>query len=429
MTKQTLLNLAISFALLLGISAFANAQEMVVKRDTVSMEPGRIYDAYYSLKTGEYTQVIRDNWDIGFSTKVFDVTIRTNGAIGVKLFTYPNSDISGWETMDTTGLSTWPEMYNDDTNWENGAFNINTNGSQLDFGWGVYNMTTHRIVGDSLFILQMPDGKVKKIWIVEKNPTINEYTFKYADLDGSGEMEKVIALNDYADMNFIGFSFTSNDVVVREPASSDWDLVFTKYMTFYMGVMWYPITGVLQNYKVQVAAYPETDTAFMDYTIQALDSFNISTIGNNWYSLQGGMPPTYAINDSLVYFVSDQESSIWKLVFEYYESNMGEIGFKKQLIEDHTSISELQNVNSGHLAIQPNPVNGNFVNLMFDADQAGEATLNVFNLTGAKMIAEKISYQAGLNNKGIDISDLPAGAYIVTLQSGNVTLNNKLIVQ
>lgn len=429
MTKQTLLNLAISFALLLGISVFANAQEMVVKRDTVSMEPGRIYDAYYSLKTGEYTQVIRDNWDIGFSTKVFDVTIRTNGAIGVKLFTYPNSDISGWETMDTTGLSTWPEMYNDDTNWENGAFNINTNGSQLDFGWGVYNMTTHRIVGDSLFILQMPDGKVKKIWIVEKNPTINEYTFKYADLDGSGEMEKVIALNDYADMNFIGFSFTSNDVVVREPASSDWDLVFTKYMTFYMGVMWYPITGVLQNYKVQVAAYPETDTAFMDYTIQALDSFNISTIGNNWYSLQGGMPPTYAINDSLVYFVSDQESSIWKLVFEYYESNMGEIGFKKQLIEDHTSISELQNVNSGHLAIQPNPVNGNFVNLMFDADQAGEATLNVFNLTGAKMIAEKISYQAGLNNKGIDISDLPAGAYIVTLQSGNVTLNNKLIVQ
>ncbi|MCF8364432.1 MAG: T9SS type A sorting domain-containing protein [Bacteroidales bacterium] len=429
MRKQTLFSFAITILLVLGASFMVKAQEMLVKRDTVSMEPGRIYDAYYSLKTGEYTQVIRDNWDIGFSTRIMDVTIRTNGANGIKLFTYPNSDISGWETLDTTGLSTWPEMYNDDTNWENGAFNINTSGSQLDFGWGVYNMTTHHIVGDSLFVLLMPDGKVKKLWIVEKNPTINEYTFKYADLDGSGETEKVIALNEYAHKNFIGFSFTSNDFVDREPASADWDLVFTKYMTFYMGVMWYPVTGVLQNYKVEVAAYPETDTSFMDYTIQALDSFNISTIGNNWYSLQGGMPPTYAITDSLVYFVSDKESSIWKLVFEYYESNLGDIGFKKQLIEDHTNISELQNSQAGNLAIHPNPASSNAVNLMFDAYDSGEANLNIFNLAGLKMIEKKVAYQSGLNNQKLDISNLPPGAYIVMMKSGNVVLNNKLIIQ
>jgi len=170
-------------------------------------------------------------------------------------------------------------------------------------------------------------------------------------------------------------------------------------------------------------------SSFMDFSISALDSFNISTIGNHWYSLQGGMPPTYKIEDSLVYFVSDQESSIWKLVFDYYESNLGEIGFKKLLIEDHTSISEIQNVNSGNLAIHPNPVSDNFINLMFDADEAGEATLSIFNLTGSKMTGEKIAYQSGLNSQRVDISNLPAGAYIVMMQSGNVTLKNKLIVQ
>jgi len=197
MKKQILLSIAISFFFINYLHFTGFTQESSIMHDTVSMEPGRIYDAYYSFKTGEYTQVMRDNWDIGFSTKVMDVAIRTNGAIGIKLFTYPNSDISGWETMDTIGLSTWPEMYNDDTDWEYGAFNINTDGSQLDFGWGVYNMTTHNIVGDSLFIMQMPDGKVKKLWIVKKNPTLNQYTFKYADLDGTGETEKVIELNDY----------------------------------------------------------------------------------------------------------------------------------------------------------------------------------------------------------------------------------------
>lgn len=429
MKKQILLSIAICvlFFNCIGISLIA--QENSAVHDTISMEPGRVYDVYYSLKQGETEKVMRDNWDIGFSTKVFDVTIRTNGANGIKLFTYPNSDISGWETMDTTGLSTWPEMYNDDTDWENGAFNINTNGSQLDFGWGVYNMTTHNIVGDSLFILRMPDGKVKKLWIVQKNPTINEYTFKYADLDGSGETEKVIDVNAYAEKNFIGFSFASNDVVDREPASANWDLVFTKYMTFYMEVMWYPITGVLQNYDVEVASYPETDTSFMDYTIQALDSFNISTIGNNWYTLQGGMPPTYAVTDSLVYFVSDQESSIWKLVFDHYESSLGEIGFKKQLLEDHTNISEIQNSQTGNLAIVPNPANGNSVTIMFNADESGQANLNIFNLMGSKVAEQAINYQSGLNNAQIDVADLPYGAYIVTMISGNVTLTNKLIVQ
>jgi len=432
MNSKTKLTQATRITLMLGIIFLAfSAFGQMYQRDTISMEPGRTHDVFYSLKTGNETSVIRSNWDIEFSTAIMDVTIRTNGANGVKLYTYPNAGLDGWNNMDTTGLHIWPELYNSDTDWEVGAFNKNASGNGLDFGWGVYSTVTHKIVGDSLFVMQLPDGSFRQLWIVMKDPTVagdNKYTFKYANLDGSDEKEVVVPLNDWAQKNFIGYSFENNDFVDREPASMDWDLEFCKYIVLYGGVMYYPVTGILQNYNVQAASYMPVDTSIVDYEITALDSANISTIGNNWYALQGGMPPTYALEDSLVYFVSDQESSIWKVVFENYDSNLGEIGFRKMLIEDHASISELEGTTSGNIAIQPNPVK-DITQLLFNADENGLANLAVYNMTGAKVIDQSINFTRGLNMHHLNVSDLPEGVYVVMLKSGETVLKNKLIKQ
>jgi hypothetical protein len=407
----------------------AFAQNPPAIHDAISMEPGRTHDVFYSLKTGTSLTMQRDMWDIAFSTRTMDVTIITNGASGVQLFTYPNSGTEGWETIDTTGMYMWPLMYNDDTDWENGAFNRNGTGTELDYGWGVYNTITHIISGDSLFVMQMPDGKINKMWIMKKNPITNQYTFKYASLDGTGEQEVVIVLNDYSTKNFVGYSIKNDEVVDFQPAADDWDLLFAKYMTFYGGVMWYPVTGVMQNYDVQVATYAMADTAMSDYNTQDFDSANITTIGNNWYALQGGMPPTYAIIDSLVYFVSDRESSIWKVVFEDYQSSLGVIGFRKQLIQSHAGIASPQIAAAGNLAVQPNPATSSSVEIMFDADENGQAQLRVYSITGAQFVNQSVNYSRGLNRHQIDVSQLSAGAYVVTLTAGATTLRNKLIVQ
>lgn len=407
----------------------AFSQDQPAIHDAISMEPGRTHDVYYSLKTGTSAQVERDVWDIAFSTRTMDVTIITNGATGVQLFTYPNSGTSGWNSIDTTGMYLWPLMYNDDTDWENGAFNRNGTGSELDYGWGVYNTVTHIITGDSLFVMQLPDNNIMKVWIMKKNPVTNEYTFKYANLDGTGEKEVSLALNNYNTKNFIGFNLTSNEIVDFQPATDSWDLLFAKYMTFYGGEMWYPVTGVMQNYNVQVAAYALTDTARINYNVQDFDSSNITTIGNNWFAMQGGMPPTYVMVDSLVYFVSDRESSIWKVVFEDYQSSLGVIGFRKQMIESHAGIASPQIAATGNLAVQPNPATSSSVEIMFDADDNGQAQLQIFSITGSQWSSQTISYGNGLNRHQIDISRLPAGTYVVTLTAGVTTLRNKLIVQ
>jgi len=423
--KQTQKNILLIGILFLSLSSIGQTYT----RDTISMESGRTHDVFYSLTTGNETSVIRDNWDIEFSTAKMDVTIRTNGANGVKLYAYPNAGLDGWNNIDTTGLYMWPMLYNSDTDWETGAFNKNATGGELDFGWGVYNMVSHQIVGDSIFVLQMPDLSFKQLWIVKKDPNTgqNKYTFKYANLDGSDEMEVIVPCDDYATKNFVGYSISNNDFVDREPASMDWDLEFCKYTVLYGGVMWYPVTGILQNYNVQVAAYPEVDTAIVDYSISDLDSANISTIGNYWYGLSG-MPPTYILEDSLVYFVSDKESSIWKVVFEHYDSNLGEIGFRKKLIEDHASISELEGSTTGNIAIHPNPVKDN-AQLLFNADENGTANISIFNLAGAKVFDESISYTRGLNNHQVNVGSLPDGVYVVMLKSGETVLKNKLVKQ
>jgi len=401
-------------------------QSNVYQHDTISMEPGRTHDVFYSLKTGNTYQQIRSDWDIQFSTHVFDVTIRTNGAQGVVLYTYPNSDISEWNSVDTTGLSTWPALNDSDKDWEMGAFNQNGFGD-FDYGWGTYNMVTHIITGDSLYVLGLPSGSFLKLWIVQKNPVTNVYTFKFANLDGTDENEVVLNCNDYPAKNFVGYNFSTKQFVDREPASADWDLLFTKYMTFYQNVMWYPVTGVLQNYNIEVASYT-MDTTFMDFTIDALDSTTISTIGNNWFKLLGGMPPAYEVDDSLVYFVSDQESSIWKLVFEYYSGAEGKIGFRKMLVEDNSAISEIPGVSGGKLAISPNPATTS-TQLLFTADKQGKAEISVVSLTGQVVYQHKISYASGLNNSTLDVSNFPAGVYLVTLRADNVLLKNKLIVK
>ena len=47
----------------------------------------------------------------------------------------------------------------------------------------MYNLATHHIIGDSLFIIKTVDGNWKKLWLEKK--VSGEYLFKYANLDGS----------------------------------------------------------------------------------------------------------------------------------------------------------------------------------------------------------------------------------------------------
>jgi len=143
--------------------------------DSVLMGPGYVNEVYYSMSAGKQGAVNRKQWDIAFRASRMSASILTNdaannngiGLVGVELYTYPKADISGWATMDTSGLSSWKNMVNSTTDWETGAFDQYQLGHP-DYGWGKYNAASHDVVGDSLYIIRLRDGSFRKLWIIRK---------------------------------------------------------------------------------------------------------------------------------------------------------------------------------------------------------------------------------------------------------------------
>lgn len=275
--------------------------------DSISMGAGYANDVYYSLENGIVGTAPRAGWDIAFSTDPMSSTVLINEGYGVELFTYPNGDKDAWDALDTTGMSAWPAMFNADTSWLYGAFDRYATGHP-DYGWGVYNTQTHDVLGDSLFIIKLNDGSMKKIFIEQRAAMSNSFSIKYGDIDGAGET-KEISCNAYASKNFIYFSLTTGEVLDNEPDKDSWDIVFTKYHDESIP---YIVTGVLTNMGRETAEVRDMDPADADPSMAEFTS-DISVIGSDWKSFDMGSF-SYVIEPDLTYFVKSGDDT-YKIVF------------------------------------------------------------------------------------------------------------------
>ncbi len=230
--------------------------------------------------------------------------------------------------IDTSGIAGWPQMYNSMASWEEGAFGVNALGHP-DYGWGVYNMLTHALLGDSLLVIKLPDESYKRMWIVERD-AVSVYSILYSDLDGSNEQEAVIDMKQYADKQFVYYNLRGDSLVDEQPLAADWDLMLTKFTHTEIN---YTVTGFLSNDGVTVSVFNAADSATAaDATLADTTEFtdSISAIGNSWYKLQGmSIVPL----DTIVYFVKTDSGEIYKMQVTYFESGfsgLGRVGIRKQ---------------------------------------------------------------------------------------------------
>ena len=292
----------------------------------VSMQSDYKNQIFYSMTNGEVLNVQNDDWDISFSTEIMSSTIRINGGKGVELFTYPLGDTSSWNNINTSTPNILSNvMHNSDTSWAMGAFDKYTLGG-FDYGWGVYNLQTHHVVGDSLFLIRTVNGNWKKLWI--KRKVAGEYIFKYADLDGSNIIDQSIIASNYSDKRFIYFSLDQNQIIDREPNLLEWDITFTKYITDYPfqgSFVPYSVTGALINDGVEVAkalniASPSTYTDYSQHDFETI----INGIGFDWKTYQN----SYVVDNSRCYFIKDLSNNIWRLFFTSFDgASTGNIEF------------------------------------------------------------------------------------------------------
>lgn len=377
MKTYTIIALVISIAFA-GITQTASSTTLVSTPDSVVLGPGYANDVYYSFETGVVASVARTNWDIGFQTTLWTATIITNGAAGVNLYTYPNSDTAGWNTLDTAGLATWPVMYDNEESWEDGAFTRNATGHP-DYGWGKYNPITHNVTGDSLYILKTLDGTYRKIWIQQKASSLNTYYIRLANLDGSDDHILELNINPYISKNFVYYEFANESFVDREPDTASWDVLFTKYMAIQPDGTPYPVVGVLNNLKVYGNEFYPVASDFEDYMSAPFDSTK-SAIGWEWKTFDMNTF-TWTVADSTAFFVHTRKNNVYKLVFTKFEgSSTGKILFSKE----PNSSGIFENPSYSEINVYPNPVNDKFT-VDFGKEISGKAIYSIFDNTGKQV--------------------------------------------
>jgi hypothetical protein len=434
--------------LLAGVASLAivgaKAQPWVY--DTLVMGPGYAEDVYYQISSGNKHNVSNANWDLAFSAITtmsnphYGVGVWVNEATNaatsrVELYSIHKSASAEFLTLsgaDTVG-ATMTQLHNSSTTYAHGAFNDNSSGDIMDYGWGFYQGSpSHTIEGDSIYIA-IKDEVAYKIWI-RKCTSMPPVTWEFyvGLLDNSQPIDtvKINITADYADRTFAYYSLSTKQVFDREPNIDNWDFNLTRYMALIsMGPgapVPYPTTGVLSNPFVEVVEVRDVDADIVNYmNYISLFESDIDIIGRDWKK------STFSGNeydmDTVTYFVRSRDLSIHQIEFTYSTlSSSGITALRKRTVSTNSVKDATVPVQTWALA--PNPASDQ-VNVVLDAKANSEAYILVTDITGKIIKNLAINVKPGMNAFRFQTGDMPSGMYIVTVSNGQWKLSNKLVVQ
>jgi hypothetical protein len=385
--------------------------------DSVITSAGTM-DVYYDLQTGNQTSVDRAQWDIGLSTGKFNSSIIINENAGIELFVYSN-DTSDWNSVDTAGFS-FDNVYNSDSLWENGAFsNLGTN--LPDYGWGTYDMSEHIINGSRLFIIKTQTGEFLKM-VVDQMSTLGDFTFRTANLDGTNLINHKHNKSEANGKNFLLTNLYNREIVVGNPLSKDWNLLFTKYITEVRQgptVRNMAVSGIKINAGCRVAERKGVDVASND-TSNLVWNTKITEIGYDWKAFDRGSFK-YNMVEDLAYFVALPNGQMWKIWFtDYVGGPEGKFVFNTQKVRSGASINKVISLNT---SIYPNPAR-TYTNI--SNRESTPIFVDVIDMHGKVLFSEKL-----LANTTTQLStdSYTSGIYTIRFNSENGVDFKKLIIE
>ena len=394
MKTISIFNLLVFFV---GLSAHAQTI------DHVSIGASYSNQSFYRLSDGNTQSSAHSTWHIAFSVfggQDAGVFINEGASLsgsGVKLYATGLTDFN--TTIDTNTTPLTNELSNQEISWENGAFNETRSSSNpFDYGWGIYSMTSHKVEGDEVFVLELPNGALKKIII--DSLAGGTYYFRYADLDGANAQSKSVQKSNFAGQTLAYFSLTTGNTVANIEPSNGWDLLFTRYEELIpdgQGAwMPYAVTGVLSNKGVAVAEAKNVNTSTVNYQnyLNQLSEDTLYTIGSDWkhYDFTNG----WSVDANRAYFVKTADDILWKLVFiDFQGSGTGTSTLQKTNLGTISSI-EINKETSVQFEAYPNPSSGP-IDVVFDLGaNYGQVDLTLQDLTGRVLFEQQLSELNGL---------------------------------
>lgn len=336
------------WAIALTVMSFvAKAQDVVY--DDFTMNPGYENMVYYSVDFGVAGTANMASWDLAFDVRPMGGTARINGGQGMSLF--PAGPLSDWELINESFAETAGDIepfQNSTAYWSQGAFAEGSDGN-FDLGWGVYDVVTHTVVSDRMYVISLPDGTWKKFALLSLISGV--YTFQFANLDGSDFVEDQVAKSDYPGKIHAFYNLTNQEELDLEP-SSEWDMLFLRYVEEIQPGVNYGVTGALTHPSVRVQELGGLTDPFVDGVLDtAAMTDSVNAVGWDWKSYAGG---SFTVLDDRCYFMETVTGSQWRVVFTGFDGSMtGNVELGKLLVSG-TDVSENVRLSSS-TKLFPNP--------------------------------------------------------------------------
>ena len=185
----------------------------------------------------------------------------------------------------------------------------------------------------------------------------------------------------------------------------------------------YKVTGVLSNDSVFVEkAYPvDVNTANSGAGTLAGE---INAIGYDWKAFDLNSS-AWIISDSLVYFVTDRQNAVWKMVFTGFDgATTGNFYFDKS---PAVASGLIENSTIKTFGLYPNPAHDN-VRMMLQMEQPGNTVISIIDVKGSIAYSNATTLRSGLQSLDLDISELVSGLYQIVVRQGNEIQTSRLLV-
>lgn len=380
--------------------------------------------SFVKLSAGTEKQSPNTAWDIAFS--VFgqqDAGIFVNESSGtsmgnalpqVELYDALTDNFD--EQPDPVALTAF-RYYNSEKSWSYGAFNERRDTlNAFDFGWGTYNFQTNQVIGNAVYVVKLTNGQYRKLKI--ESLIGSTYTFKYANLDGSGLQTKTVNKADHPGKTLAYFSFASGNTVDIEPAGG-FDMVYERFTTWLYDpgteeYIPYNVTGILSGRDVKIAEADGVNPSTVNYTdYQDQLQTQLDAIGHDWKSFSG---TAWSIDPDRVFFLKAADSHVWKLQFIDFEgSTTGKAVFEKTDLGAFSAVHDPAALGL-EVALYPNPVQDN-LSVALDVPQnlAKEGSLELIDSQGRLVLQQTVDLSGGFQILQLPGTGLTPGIHFMHL--------------
>ncbi len=431
------------YSLLCLVFAQSQAQTWTLANATMG---GRFENnIYYDLQKGVITDSsVNGNWDLAFfvgssGQNNFSAAVRANhaqffmGPSLARILVYSthmsSADFSIVSYKDTITLD--PPLWNDDTNYDIGAFNQNADSSNLfDFGWGKYNASNHNLYGDSVYLINRSKAYYKFI-IDSLDGYTSTWYGRIAHLDSPSTTSFVIngpPNFQYANKNFVYYSL-NNTIRDLEPPADTWDLQFTSFTDFKINPQGvdtpYRVNGPLlhRGHKSAILSNVYPDTA--DAMTAATQSYqpDVDLMANSWL-----YPGTTDTIGDLSYFIkpNDDSAVIYQVVFTEYDETIGSFDFMHRTFPNVTSVASLHSTVSD-ISLFPNPSTIGEVFVFLESEiKYPDVQITVTDIMGRYISNQEASISSGTSVHSVSTTGWSPGIYLLTLSASGHTLASSI---